>query len=298
MATLVGEDYEPARSASRPSRTPLHKAKDGELVPGTFAGADELLAIARMPTSATACSRPRPTIREGARVVLVDAGRSRRETGQPVVVQPQSARPPPDLWHRRLRLLEDAQGGGLEDPLAQVAGPPGRCSSEWVGDREPVHAVARPGRLIGRLTRGRAWRRTRPPRRSKALLTERSTDRSGARHHLDHSGAGTSCIRSATPTTNPTPTRAAIAKARGVDPAEVAYDQLMSRRRLRPALLPALQLLEPQPRSPLGASPACPYRGWGSPTAARTAASSRTRACRPSCSSSGHATAARRTHAA
>ncbi len=35
----------PARSASRTSRTPLHRSKDGELVPGTTAAADELLAI-------------------------------------------------------------------------------------------------------------------------------------------------------------------------------------------------------------------------------------------------------------
>ena len=47
MATLVGEGLRAGALGFSTSRTPLHKAVDGELVPGTFATDDELLAIAR-----------------------------------------------------------------------------------------------------------------------------------------------------------------------------------------------------------------------------------------------------------
>ena len=45
MADLVAEGLRAGALGFSTSRTPLHKAKDGELVPGTFAGDDELLAI-------------------------------------------------------------------------------------------------------------------------------------------------------------------------------------------------------------------------------------------------------------
>ncbi len=104
------------------SRTPLHKSLSGELVPGTHAGADELLgiadALARVghgvfqfaPEHADVPTTEMPWMRELA-----------RRTGRTVSVnlnQPNSA---PDLWREVLAMLDESRAEGL-DIVAQVAG--------------------------------------------------------------------------------------------------------------------------------------------------------------------------------
>ncbi len=104
------------------SRTSLHRAKDGELVPGTHADERELLGIGE------AISRAGHGVfqfaPEHARVAIDEWPWMRRlaaVTGQPVSVnvnQPDSA---PEVWRDVLRLLDEAQTDGL--PIyAQVAG--------------------------------------------------------------------------------------------------------------------------------------------------------------------------------
>ena len=104
------------------SRTPLHRSLSGELVPGTHAGADELLgiadALARVghgvfqfaPDHIDVPTTEMPWMRELA-----------RRTGRTVSVnlnQPNSA---PDLWREVLGLLDESRAEGL-DIVAQVAG--------------------------------------------------------------------------------------------------------------------------------------------------------------------------------
>ncbi|MEM9040019.1 MAG: amidohydrolase family protein [Actinomycetota bacterium] len=104
------------------SRTPLHRSKSGELVPGTTADADELLglgdALARVghgvfqfaPEHADVPVGEWPWMRELA-----------RRTGRTVSVnlnQPDSA---PDVWREVLGLLDDARADGIPI-VAQVAG--------------------------------------------------------------------------------------------------------------------------------------------------------------------------------
>ncbi|MFM2078073.1 MAG: hypothetical protein RJA49_1963 [Actinomycetota bacterium] len=104
------------------SRTPLHRAKDGELVPGTHADERELLGIgAGIRRVGHGVFQFAP---EHARLPVDEWPWMRKLaalTGQPVSVnvnQPDSA---PEVWRDVLRLLDEAHRDGL--PIfAQVAG--------------------------------------------------------------------------------------------------------------------------------------------------------------------------------
>jgi N-acyl-D-aspartate/D-glutamate deacylase len=122
MAALVEEGLRAGAFGFSTSRTPLHRAKDGELVPGTHADERELLgigaAIRRVgrgvfqfaPDHALVPVAEWPWMRKLAAL-----------TGQPVSVnvnQPDSA---PHVWREVLGLLDQAHQDGL--PIfAQIAG--------------------------------------------------------------------------------------------------------------------------------------------------------------------------------
>ena len=122
MAALVDEALRAGALGFSTSRTPLHRSKDGELVPGTNADARELLgigsAIRRVghgvfqfaPDHARVPVDEWPWMRQLA-----------QHTGQPVSVnlnQPHSAA---EVWREVLHLLDVAHADGL--PIyAQVAG--------------------------------------------------------------------------------------------------------------------------------------------------------------------------------
>ena len=122
MAALVEEALHAGALGFSTSRTPLHRSKGGELVPGTTAGADELLGIGEAirraghgvfqfaPDHADVPVKEWPWMRDLAAL-----------TGHPVCVnlnQPDSA---PEVWRTVLGLLDGAAADGL--PLyAQIAG--------------------------------------------------------------------------------------------------------------------------------------------------------------------------------
>jgi len=104
------------------SRTPLHRSRDGELVPGTHAGEDELMGIAdalRRVGHGVFQFAP-----EHIKVPINEWGwmrRLARETGATVSVnfsQPDDA---PDLWRDVVSLLSQAHEDGLP-MVGQVAG--------------------------------------------------------------------------------------------------------------------------------------------------------------------------------
>jgi N-acyl-D-aspartate/D-glutamate deacylase len=122
MAAIVAEGLRAGALGFSSSRTPIHRSKSGELVPGTTAGHDELFGIGAAlaevghgvfqfaPEHTAVPTQEWPWMRELA-----------RRTGRTVSVnlnQPDSA---PDLWREVLALLDDARRDGLSI-VAQVAG--------------------------------------------------------------------------------------------------------------------------------------------------------------------------------
>ncbi len=122
MSRIVEDALRAGAFGFSTSRTSLHRAKDGELVPGTHADERELLGIGE--AIARAGHGVFQFAPEHARVAIDEWPWMRKlaaVTGQPVSVnvnQPDSA---PEVWRDVLRLLDAAHDDGL--PIyAQVAG--------------------------------------------------------------------------------------------------------------------------------------------------------------------------------
>lgn len=119
MAALVREGMRAGALGFSTSRTPLHKASDGELVPGTFAGRDELFGLGHalgpsgvfhLALDHTAVPGEFAWLRELA-----------RQTGRTVSFNLSQTDAAPELWRDVLALLDQAAAEGLEI-YGQVAG--------------------------------------------------------------------------------------------------------------------------------------------------------------------------------
>ena len=122
MARLVTEALRAGAFGFSTSRTPIHKAKDGELVPGTNADERELLGIAAaIPAAGHGVFQFAPD----HALVPVDEWPWMRKvaalTGGTVSVNLNQPNKAPDLWRDVLRLLDEAHTDGL-DIVGQVAG--------------------------------------------------------------------------------------------------------------------------------------------------------------------------------
>ncbi|MCY7300993.1 MAG: amidohydrolase family protein, partial [Ilumatobacteraceae bacterium] len=122
MSRLVEEALRAGAFGFTTSRTPIHKAKDGELVPGTTADEHELLGIA------AAIARVGHGVFGFApdhALVPVQEWRWMRKvaalTGQPICVNLNQSDKAPEVWREVLRLLDQAHADGLPI-IAQVAG--------------------------------------------------------------------------------------------------------------------------------------------------------------------------------
>ena len=122
MAALVEEALRAGALGFTTSRTPIHRSKSGELVPGTDAAADELLGIADAlrraghgvfqfaPDHARVPTDEWPWMREVA-----------RRTGRTVSVNLNQPDQAPEVWRNVLGLLDEADAEGIPI-VAQVAG--------------------------------------------------------------------------------------------------------------------------------------------------------------------------------
>ncbi len=126
MAAIVEEGLRAGALGFTSSRTMLHRAKDGEPVPGTFAGHEELMGLGR------ACGRAGHGVFELAGDFGIGGMRGRfhddvvwmrdlsRETGLPVSFVVAQASHQPDEWREIFRWLEGAVAAGA-NLRAQVA---------------------------------------------------------------------------------------------------------------------------------------------------------------------------------
>lgn len=120
MAEIVREGLEAGALGFSTSRTMLHRAKDGNVVPGTYASADEMLGIGRM------LGRVGHGVFQMASDYLPEDHELRwmkqigRETGKRVLYSVVQSAGDPDQWRRLLRAAEEdaAEGGTL---TAQIA---------------------------------------------------------------------------------------------------------------------------------------------------------------------------------
>jgi N-acyl-D-aspartate/D-glutamate deacylase len=122
MAGLVEEALRAGALGFSTSRTPLHRSKDGELVPGTSAAADELLAIGD--ALARAGHGVFQFAPDHARVPVHEwpwMEELARRSGRTVSVNLNQPDQDPEVWRDVLGLLEGADREGL-DIVAQVAG--------------------------------------------------------------------------------------------------------------------------------------------------------------------------------
>ncbi|MEZ5256870.1 MAG: amidohydrolase family protein [Ilumatobacteraceae bacterium] len=122
MGRLVHEAMAAGALGFSTSRTPIHRSKSGELVPGTTAGAEELVGIARsIQAAGGGVFQFAP---EHVRLVedewpwMVDLARS---TGVTVSVNLNQDRRAADLWQDVLGRLDEANAQGVPI-VAQVAG--------------------------------------------------------------------------------------------------------------------------------------------------------------------------------
>jgi N-acyl-D-aspartate/D-glutamate deacylase len=121
MAALVKEGLEAGALGFSTSRTILHRAKDGEVVPGTYAEDDEVLGIGRMLGEVghgvfEVASDLAP---EGDELAWMS--RLGKETGRPVSFACLQNPVDPDQWKRLLEAVDKdrAEGGCLTPQVAQ-----------------------------------------------------------------------------------------------------------------------------------------------------------------------------------
>ena len=141
MARLVGEGVKAGALGFSTSRTMLHRSKDGEPVPGTFANAEELIAIGRAMANAghsvfELASDMAPADDEFAWMKALS-----QETGIAVTYGLLQSPMQPEKWRDMLRMTEDARAEGARI-TAQIACRPTGMVLGWQSTVHPFIARA------------------------------------------------------------------------------------------------------------------------------------------------------------
>ena len=229
MAALVAEGLRAGALGFSTSRTLLHKSSDGEFVPGTFASLDEMFGIGRAMRD----------VGHGVFQMAAEHTQMRKEfhwmktlaaeTGRTVSFSFSQTDMAPDLWKGLLGDLEGAAAEGI-DIVGQVAG---RAIGVMMGWQATAHPFATypSWQKIANLPWEERLAHLRDPAFRAAMLAETPIDmgffasfitRSFDKMYVPEPGARTFDYE-------PTPDRtvAAMAKATGRKPQEIAYEALM-----------------------------------------------------------------------
>ena len=234
MAAIVKEGIEAGGMGFSTSRTIVHRAIDGEPVPGTFAAEDELFGIGRVLGELQKGLfelAPAGAAGEDLAGAEREVGWMRRlsaEIGRPITFALIQHDMDPKQYRRVLELCQQATEEGA-NLTPQVAGRPTSMLMGWQTTIHPF--IKHPTWLeIADLPAEERLAKLRDPEIRRRMLSDEVSDPdpmvmfiTSAFHKLYPLGEK--------PDYEPAPDQsvAAIAEREGVDPAEIAYDMLMQR---------------------------------------------------------------------
>jgi len=210
------------------SRTLIHRGVDGKLVPGTFAGRDELFGLGRVLAEAghgvfqmTSNHIDMPAETEW----MMDLA---RETRRPVLFNLQQIDQAPDLWLKLVARLDEARAQGV--PLiGAIPGRPAGVLYGWRASSHPFHFHAT-WRATAHLPIEQRIAAMAEPATRAALLAEDVPVRDERAAFMLRSFAKMYQVDPAAPNYEPAPedSAEAVARARGTSPFAVVYDWMMA----------------------------------------------------------------------
>ena len=229
MGEIVREGIEAGALGFSTSRTLLHRAIDGEPVPGTFAPEDELLGIGRAMASVG------QGVFEMASDLMPEANelawmeRLSRESGRPVSFALIQNDFDPDQWKRLLEATERANANGAQ-LIGQVSARPTGLLLHFDGTAHPFkcHEAYRE---IASLPLAERVRRLHDPEVRRRILGEQDVKYDDPLTQFICTLWHKTFVLGDPPNYEPGPEEslAAIAEREGRRPEEVAYDALLGR---------------------------------------------------------------------
>jgi len=228
MAELVREGLAAGALGFSTSRTLLHRAIDGEPVPGTFAGEEELLGIGR------ALGQVGHGVFEMASDLAPEADEFRwmekfaASTGRPITFACLQNDLNPDQWQRLLRFAEDCAARGSR-VVPQVAGRPTGLLLGLESSFHPFSTYPSYAEIAG-LPLAERVRRMRDPALRARILAETPNHSMPVAVYIAASFHKLFPLGDP-PDYEPEPEKSvnAIAAREGRSPQEVAYDRMLAR---------------------------------------------------------------------
>ena len=170
MARITREAVEAGALGFSTSRTALHRTRDGEVIPGTFAGADEMIAIGR------ALGEAGHGVFELASDMTIPEDEFAwmrtfaKETGLPVAYSLLQSPVQPDKWRDMLALTAEARADGADITAAIACRPTGLV----LGWQSTVHPFMRKTayRAIAHLPFAERLERLKDPAVREAIISE------------------------------------------------------------------------------------------------------------------------------
>ena len=226
MAALVHDGIAAGALGFSTSRTLIHKSRDGEYVPGTFAEEAELMGLGRALKVGNGGLFQMTSNHATMESELGWMERLSLETGLPVTFNLVQIDDNPTLWQKLLTWVEGAAARGAR-VIPQVAGRPAGILMGWHATANPFVGYPTWQKLVGLSPEVRAQKLREPATRA-ALMAERPVDMGAFANYITHSFHKMFPLG---PQVDYEPRAetsiAAIAAREGRDPREVVYDALL-----------------------------------------------------------------------